>query len=341
MVKRMTKSRKFISQADLAKKLQLNSSTVSLALSGHPRIPAETQMRVKALAKKLGYKADVHATRLAAKRWTNGKPKSWANIAYLQCHIHRGKADQYLPGLLRQADALGYHLDVLNSWEFTGNDHLNKVLYSRGVKGVVVGKSASNFRPYVPPLEKIAVVQCGLYWPVEIFTLVRSDLDAVVRLCFEKVRSQNFRRIGMVLLHNPRAESDRILENSIWNLKRIHPDNIEVFIEKWTSFDTYSVSLKKWFYRHKLDVVIGVNALVHGILEHLGIKVPFACMIHDPHLPQFDGADLQCAIMGEMSINLLDSYLRQNLLDNPPIKKVFMVEPVWHEGTTLSRRRVP
>jgi len=329
-----------ISQEDLARKLRLSRATVSLALAGHPRISAETQARVKTLAQKLGYKANLHATHLATTRWDNKTLTDRANIAYMQCLVPKGTVDHYLPGLLKQADALGYHLDVLRSWEFTRDNHLKKVLYSRGIQGVVIGESGSNFRPYVPPFDKIAMVQCGLYLPVEIYTLVRSDLDMAVRLCFEKVRAQNFQRIGMVLLHDPKAESDRILENSMWNLKRIYPDNIEIFIEKWNFYETHPTSLKKWFHRHKIDVVVGVTAFVDNLLQQLDIKVPFASMILDPLRPEFDGADIQSPVMGEMSVNLLDSYLRQNLLGIPPVKKVFMVEPTWHEGISLSRRRV-
>jgi len=329
-----------ISQADLARKLKLSSATISLALADHPRIPLETRKRVRAMADKFGYKTDLNAANLAAKRWAPGTPVSRANIAYTQCRLDASIQDLYLPGLLKQADALGYHLDVFRSWEFTSEDHLSRVLYSRGIKGVIVGQSCSNFRPYLAPLDQVAVVQCGLYMPVEIHTLVRADLDAVVRLCFEKVRSRGFHRIGMVLVKNPRAESDQILESSIWNMKRLYPDNIEIFVDEWEPLAADSGSLKKWFHKHRVDVVIGVTAIVDALLQQSKIEVPFAAMLHDPRRPQYDGSDIQSAIMGEMAINLLDSYLRQNLLGIPPVKRVYMVEPTWREGTSLSRPRI-
>jgi len=331
---------RFISQKVLAKKLRLSSATISLALAGNPKIPLATRTRIQALALKMGYKTNRNAVLLVNRRWGKKSASNKANIAYMQCPMDEGYTDQYLPGLLKQADALGYDLNVLKSWDFTRADHLAKVLYSRGIQGVVVGQTAGNFQSSVFPIEKVAMVQCGLFMPVEIHTLVRADLDAIVRLCFAKARAQKFQRIGMVHLLTPGAESDQILENSIWNLKRVYPDNIEVFIEKWTFYDTHPASLKKWFYRHKLDAVVGVTATVDDFLQRLGIKVPFACLIHDPFRPLFDGADLQSAIMGEMSINLLDSYLRQNQLGVPAVKKVFMVEPAWHEGISLSRRRI-
>jgi len=331
---------KLISQADLARMLQLSSATVSLALADNSRIPPETRTRVKILAKKLGYKPDIHAAHLAIKRWANKTPTSRANIAYMQCLMSKGNDDLYLPGLLKQADALGYNLDILHSWEFTSDDHLTKVLYSRGIQGVVVGQSGDRFHPRIPHLDEVAVVQCGLFLPVEILTLVRPDLDSAVRLCFEKVRSRGFERIGMVLLHNLNAESDRILEDAIWNLKRVYSENIEVFIEKWSVFLSRRTPLKEWFYRHQIDVVVGINPAIDDFLQQLGIDAPFACMIHDLYRPDFDGADLQCSLMGEMSINLLDTALRQNLFGIPSVKKVFMVEPTWHEGTTLLRPRV-
>jgi len=330
----------FISQKVLAKKLRLSSSTVSLALAESPKIPLVTRMRIQTLARKMGYKTNRNAVLLVNRRWAKKSVSNRPNIAYMQSLIYEGFTDPYLPGLLRQADILGYNLDILKSGQFASRDHLNKVLFSRGIQGVIVGQTAGHFRTYLPTLEKIAVVQCGLYLPVEIHTLVRSDLDAVVKLCFEKVRAQGFRRIGMILLQDPKAESDQILESSTWNLKRLWPDNIELFVEEWDFFDSHPESLKKWFYRHKCDAVVGITATVDDFLQKLGIKVPFASMILEPLRPEVDGADLQGAIMGEMSINLLDSYLRQNLLGISSVKKVFMVEPTWHEGTSLSRRRL-
>jgi len=329
-----------VSQKDLAKILRLSTATISLALANHPRIPAATRIRVHAQARKMGYKINRNAVLLINQRWAKKTAPPQANIAYLQTPKREGDGDAYLPGLLKQAEALGYHLDVFQSWKFPSNDHITKILYNRGIRGVIVGQNNGNLKPYTPPRDTLAVVQCGLFLPVEIFTLVRPDLDTAVRLCFEKVRSRNFSRIGIILLKNPEAVSDRILETTIWDLKRIFPDNVEVFIKPWSFLQTEPTTLKEWFHRHKMDAVIGITPSVYHLLQEFEIKVPFACMVYDANRPQFDGANLQFSMMGEMSINLLDSYLRQNLLGMPAIKRIFMVEPTWHEGTSLSRRGI-
>jgi len=235
---------------------------------------------------------------------------------------------------------LGYHMDIFHSWKFPSNDHLNKVLYNRGIQGVILGQTNGDFRPYTPPYDKVAVVQCGFFLPVEIHALVRSDLDAAVRLSFERIYARRFHKIGMILIKDPKSASDRMLEASIWDLKRIYPDCVEVFIVEWSSLPTQRKLLKEWFHSKKIGAVVGVTATVDGLLQEMGIEVPFASMIYDPHRPQCAGADIQSAIMGEMAINLLDSFLRQNLLGIPTVKKVFMVEPVWREGKSLLRRRI-
>jgi len=329
-----------ISQEDIAQKLQLSRATISLALAGNPRIPAITRKRVQALARKLGYKANRNAVLLATQRRVQETASNRPNIAYMQPLGCENGKDHYLPGLLRQSEALGYHLDIFHSWKFPSNDHLNKVLHSRGIQGVIVGQTNGDFRPYIPPFDQIAVVQCGFFMPVEIHALVRSDLEAAVRLCFEKVRARSFPKIGMVLLKNPAAASDKILETTIWDLKRIYPDEVEVFIEDWTIIRKQLESLEKWFFSRKIDAVVGVTASVDSLLQSLKIEIPFACMIFDPHRPYCDGADIQSSVMGEMSINLLDSFLRQNVRGIPTVKKVFMVEPTWREGTSLSRPRM-
>ena len=323
-----------ISQAYLAKKLHLSRATISLSLTGHPRIPTTTRMRVQALARKVGYKANRNAVLLISQRWAGKTALRQTNIAYIQS-FHNGK-DDYLPGLLKQADALGYRLNILHSWKFRSNDHVNKVLYSRGIQGVVVGQNNGHVKSYTPPRDGLAIVQCGLYLPVKISTLVRPDLDTGLRLCFEKVRSHHFRRIGFVLFKNARAESDSILEATMWDLKRLHPDNVEIMVMEWRFLHRDQKTLEKWFHRHKIDAVIGISPTVIDLLHGLGIDVPFASMIYDPNRPEFDGTDLHFATQGEMSISMLDTYLRQNLLGMHPVKKIFMVKPTWHHGNSLS-----
>jgi len=323
-----------ISQAYLAKKLRLSRATISLSLTGHPRIPIATRARVQVLAHKLGYKANRNAVLLINQRWARKTAPRLTNIAYIQ-PSDDGK-DTYFPGLLKQTAALGYHLDIFHSWKFRSNNQVTQVLYSRGIQGIIVGQNNGKYEPYIPPLDSLAIIHCGLYLPVEISTLVRPDLDKGMRLCFEKVHSRGFRRIGLVLVKHPLAESDRILETSIWDLKRLHPDTVELLIIECLSLPRDRKSLKEWVDRHKLDAVIATSPTVDDMLHELGIHVPFASF-YDPHRAHLDGVDLQFSAIGEMSINLLDTYLRQNLLGMQTVKKIFMVEPKWHDGSSLSR----
>ena len=52
----------------LAKHLNLSQTTVSRALNGYPEVNAETRRRVDEVARKVGYRPNPHAMRLATGR---------------------------------------------------------------------------------------------------------------------------------------------------------------------------------------------------------------------------------------------------------------------------------
>ncbi len=127
---------------DIAQKLGLDKSTVSLALRDHPRIPEKTRRRIKKTAEEMGYQPDPALRRLAAMRWKNAsgseKPLSLALLVAAR-RDYPGQRQAILPFLTQAARKLGYGFEG----DFFLEDYPTpagaaRVLEARGVRGLLV-----------------------------------------------------------------------------------------------------------------------------------------------------------------------------------------------------------
>src|SRR5258708_2570768 len=102
---------------DVAIRVGVHRTTVSLALRDHPRIPLKTRQRIQAAAKKLGYRANPLVAALMRSRRT-GKVVKHAVIAYVTSHSTRYgwrppecEEPNFFPGAAERANDFGYKLE--------------------------------------------------------------------------------------------------------------------------------------------------------------------------------------------------------------------------------------
>lgn len=109
----MAKAR--ITLKDLAQKLGVSHTTVSLALRNHPSISSERKKEVSALARKLGYRPDPMLSALVAYRQTL-RPQAFQGVLGWLTNYPTGDGWRvgqqvgYHAGALRRAKELGYEL---------------------------------------------------------------------------------------------------------------------------------------------------------------------------------------------------------------------------------------
>ena len=72
-----------VTLADVAKQAGVHTTTVSLALRNHPRLPEATRQRLRALAEKMGYTPDPAMQALVAYRKNIGHHSYGLRLAYL------------------------------------------------------------------------------------------------------------------------------------------------------------------------------------------------------------------------------------------------------------------
>jgi LacI family transcriptional regulator len=136
-------AKKRASLTDLARQLQLSTSTVSRALSGHPAISEATAKRVTALAKELGYRPNSLAAGLRRGR---------SNLlGVVVPHIDGNFFSQVVKGIEAAASQAGYHVLICQSNEDLTHERENlATLMSAQVAGILVSlsRTTNEFRHF-------------------------------------------------------------------------------------------------------------------------------------------------------------------------------------------------
>lgn len=319
---------------DIAKAAGVDKSTVSLSLSGHPRIPAATRERVRVVAEKLGYAPDPALASLAALRWRGGsRERQGLMLAFVGDDMRKAEPElrACLAGVRRQAALLGYGVEVFSLADYPSVSALSRVVRQRNLRGMVIGQSrrdlpAELFTGGEPPR-----VQCGFLRDLACDT-VRPDLATAVNLAWRKLGGEG-RRVVFYLelergLHSDLAilGAARALSESIG---RRGPRLVVEWREEGAAPSGKPAALPE------ADAVVVLNGKQRSRLLREGVVpagVPVAPLHWLPGEPGEGGVDLRLEDAGRVAVNLLELKMRRVPLASAGFRQTVEVEPRWVEA---------
>ena len=191
---------------DVAKDTGYHITTISLALRGNASIPAETRELIEIAAKRLGYQRNAVFHALSRFRQQGRVRAPSPRIAYLENYgagssIKRPTHLQdMLDGARKQAELLGYQLDVLA----VGEDDLDsrsvtQYLRTHNIKGVVLGSFLPGYAEIALNWDEYAVAKIHSRHTEPNVTVVTNDHTREVRLAFNRLASLGYKRIGIAI----------------------------------------------------------------------------------------------------------------------------------------------
>lgn len=342
-----------VTHKDIADKLGLDKSTVSLALSKNPRISGATARRVADMARQLGYRPDPIRSLLARDRWSGHHRQTGIGIAYFvhsgmpQLFLHR----KFLAACRARAAERGYSLTEFDLAGYPNARSLARVLSARGVRGVLLPQFSSDpgvGRMLLEQDDFAVVCLDNGRWRLP-FHHVSPNIFAATRMLWRKVESRGYRRIGgAILTHSPPAIDDwsRLGGSLVAQAEILRGRGALPLLR--TGLDDFP-AFERWLHKHQPDAVIGILPYVHDWLLRAGAKVPqdvgFASLILDLKEPAqqiFCGYPSQDDAVAHAGVDTLIGAILANQTGLPQLHHELLVDPVWHEGTTLperSRRR--
>lgn len=339
-----------ITHSDIARKLGIDKSTVSLAFSENPRISVATVKRVREMARQLGYRPDPIRSMLARDRWSGHHYQTGIGIAYL---VHSGMPQlpqhrKFFAAAKARAVDRGYAFTEFDLAGYPDARGLARVLSARGIRGILLPQFMDDpgiGRMLVEQREFAVVCLDNGRWRLPFHHVSPNIFDATEML-WQQAVNRGYRRIGgAVLSHNPPAIDDwnRLGGSVVAQTELLQGEATLPLLR--TGLDDYA-AFERWLNKHQPDAVIGMLPYVHDWLIRAGARVPqdigFAPLILDLKVPEqqiYSGFPAQDDAIAEAGVDILIGAILANHAGLPALQHKLLVDLVWHEGTTLPNKR--
>lgn len=341
-----------VSLRDVARAVGVSHVAVSLALRDDPRVSEARRHEIRVAADRLGYRPDPMLASLAAYRqsrrgtsirstvaWIN----QWRDAAALRQHR---EFDDYWRGAAGTAEELGYRLDEIVVGPGLSGERVQKILYSRGVRGILIPPHRDGFELARFDWSGFSTVRFGISVPEPRAHVVSNDQMNSAVLAYASVRAHGYRRIGFVT-------SQRFDQNTGGNFRagflaaqdatgrtksRIAPLYLE---EPATAKD--AERLRAWLKSAAPDAVITSHPTLRQLLGQIGVRVPedLAVAVTSVLDGNFDsGIDQNCREIGRVAMRTLAGLIHQNERGIPRYFRRVLVEGTWQDGSSLPKKRM-
>lgn len=334
---------------DVAQQSGVHRTTVSLALRDHPRIPVATRDKVKAVAKRLGYRTNPLVAALMQSRRL-GRPVKHMTLAFVTNYptrdgwrpTHHDRPD-YFPGAVARARELGYNLEDFWLAEPGMTPHrFCDILAVRNIHGLIIGRLPPGQHTLDLDWQRFSCVALGLTLRTPLLHHVTENHFDTVGQAMQRCNELGYQRVGFVFSEandSPRV-GDRWLGAYLrYQLNFAAKDRLAPCPAVPANEDSF----KRWFTRAQPDALIATHARpVLGWLKRLGVKVPGDVGVIDlEDHPQLDcaGVRYEPAKIGALAVEMVVGMLHRNETGVPDsTQHEVLLTGEWSEGRTLPPR---
>jgi DNA-binding LacI/PurR family transcriptional regulator len=333
-----------VRQWEIAARLGVSHSTVSMALRDHPRVSADTKLRVKRLAEEMGYRPDPALRRLnhygRAKRKSSaatclGWINAWPEPDKLKRHPEYGA---YWEGASKAAARAGYRLEEFRPGDFATAKALSRRLREQGARGLLLPPEGSTALLNHLPWEKYHVVSLSHRTESPVTHLVAPDRVDNSAIAFRAMRSRGYHRIGFLTGELPATINGKLSAIGFLSAQLELPES-----ERLPIFSTlerpFPHAFAAWVARHRPDAILSDLPDAADFLEQATFGIP-----HDLGLAlcavqpgtALAGTDPNGEEIGRAGVELL-----KNLIDGyaqPDLKLRISIRGSWRDGDTLPAR---
>jgi LacI family transcriptional regulator len=334
-----------ISCRDIAKQTGVSVNTVSLALRNSSRISAATKERVQRAAARLGYTPDPHLAAHMRYMRQRRQVKNLPLLALINAHdtplaqLRSVNIRGIAQAAIAEAARRGYRLEEfwLRAPGMNG-PRLSGIMESRGIAGAVLlplpancGALGLRWHSFVAVSTCFSAYALGL-------NLVSTNRQHYLELALRELRALGYRRIGLAIDEDTDDRSHhQTLAHYLWDQTcRPRAERVRALIAPTIDL----AGLRAWLKQQRPEVVISTRNHVHGLLRHLGLKIPrdvgFASLAASARdIPSLAGVDERPGDVGLSTIDLLVAQLQREERGLPATRRLLLVEGSWIKGRTV------
>lgn len=359
-----------VSIRDIAKRLSVSPSTVSRALREDPRFSAKTIERVKATAKKMGYRPNpmIHSL-MAAHKTGRRRQQLKSNLCWFNSHQIKSfwhdkpYTKHLLDAAQERAHELGYGFEEIWALEpGLSAERLHQIIHSRYIHGLLIPTPVKALEDLNFNWENLAVVclrdiQDGqLDWH-RCSPASREN----TQLAFERLRSLGYQRIalaGGICLYFPDTEKKMLLFNQGEACSHdLGGVGMRAMIAGFTGGQAFipeserippflfdnepEANLKPvadWLKRVRPDAVICNGRTIFEAVQLAGLKVPdeiaIAHLNLDDDVSDWAGIDQHSGRQARSAVDMLCAQIERNERGLPPFPKFMHIKGEWRDGWT-------
>ncbi len=340
-----------VTMRDIAKRLGLSVTTISLCLRDDPSIPLARREQVRKVAAEMNYRPDPALAALNNYRLRNRPAKFQSTLAWInhwkqpeQLRCQHREFDAYWRGSSQAAERMGYRLEDIHWPPDCTAKRFEKILLTRGIIGLLIP-------PHVTPPEwgdfdwrQFSVIRFGMSVRQPDSHLVTADHQRAVLLAFEKISRCRYQRIGLVVC----GDFDRRLGgNYIGGLAAAQRlfQFANVLPPLTTDERVYrdepakaKKDLQHWLDKHRPDAILTTVPQVPAMIRDLGRRIPqdvavAGTSIYD--IPVSAGINQNPESIGRIAVEMLVSQINLNERGEPAAPCRILVESHWQDGDSM------
>jgi DNA-binding LacI/PurR family transcriptional regulator len=340
---------------DIAKKLGVSKSSVSMALQGSHHISLERRQEIQRVAKELGYVPDPFLSGLAAHRRGRAPAKDHGVIAWVDHWEkpggwHRfGEFHAYWKGASEAATRFGFRLDVVR-WDLDCSPkRFERILLARGIEGVLIPPhhQAPDWEDF--DWSKFSVIRFGMSVPNPDSNLVSSDIFRAIVMAVKTIHERGYRRIGLTVneefnLHlGGNFLSGYYYAQMLLKLKPALPPLLTVLmIRDAKEIAKQKAALQQWLIRHKPEAILTVDIELPGMVRELGYRIPQDIAMAGTSvldIPVSAGIDQCSEAIGRIAVEMMVKQINVSERGEPRDPCRILIESRWKDGNSLPPRQ--
>lgn len=320
-------------------------ATASRALSGHPRVAAETRERVREVAERLGYRPNPLMAALGARKFRQAEARRGLGIAFLMRSPKGiGAVERYEKGAAERAEMLGYRLIRRDCSGENELGPLLKRLRDIGVAGVLLTPWQDGVELlHETDWSEFAVMQCGRSWEPTPFHTVRDDVGGAVRTAWEKALALGYERPGFAFFrHEPMHPDDFEREAMAAQCLRVAGLDPELLFIHPVGSDLREAA-PLWFAETRPDCLITLPHGVRSTLRWSGMLERFpvgylSLGSYANEMNRITGFQKVEEDVGRLAVDQIDFQVRRGEKGVPELRRTLTVTGRWIDGGSGHRK---
>ncbi len=340
---------------EIARLAGLSGAAVSLALRDSPKVSEATKRRVRAIARKAGYRTNARIAELMAqvRAARVGQIEGCFGVISLYDHPRPWERSPHLAAIFesmqQRARELGYRLEpVWLAAPGMTRRRICSVLDARGIEGLISFGSPNLHEEFPSELDHYAVVTVGLSIKGRIHR-VTSHFFGDTIATFERLSGLGYRNPGLVIGNYEEARSGGAHTGAYLSwCQRMRPPGRTIPILRFDGLD--EDRFRAWRKRHQPDVVVFIHTSdvvkeFASFLRRENVDVPgdfgVAAMTHLLDGTGFSGMQQNQPLIGAWAVELLVSRIMHRDFGIPATPHIEMVESRWIDGASLRSAKNP